>query len=40
MGLGLSIVYQIFERHKIEVSVDSCKNDYTCFQLTMPTSHS
>lgn len=38
MGLGLSIVYQIFERHGIHVQLDSTENEQTCFQLAMPVS--
>lgn len=37
MGLGLSIVYQIIERHQIEVAVDSEEGQFTEFQLSFPT---
>ena len=37
MGLGLSIVYQILERHQVEVSVDSSEGEFTEFQLSFPT---
>jgi len=36
MGLGLSIVHQILERHQVEITVDSVIDEYTNFVLLFP----
>ena len=36
MGLGLSIVHQIIERHHVEVTIDSEEGQFTEFQLSFP----
>ncbi|MGJ8697822.1 MAG: ATP-binding protein [Verrucomicrobiaceae bacterium] len=38
MGLGLSIVHQIMERHHIDVAIDSEEGRFTEFQLSFPDS--
>jgi signal transduction histidine kinase len=38
MGLGLSIVYQIFERHGIEAIIESDDGRFTEFQLSFPNT--
>lgn len=38
MGLGLSIVHQIIERHHIEVTIDSEEGQFTEFQLSFPAT--
>ncbi|MEJ6581347.1 MAG: ATP-binding protein [Akkermansiaceae bacterium] len=38
MGLGLSIVHQIIERHHAEVTIDSEEGQFTEFQLSFPSS--
>jgi len=40
MGMGLSVVYQIIERHRIEVAVDSEEGQFTEFQLSFPSNPS
>ena len=37
MGMGLSVVYQIIERHLIEVAVESEEGQFTEFQLSFPS---
>lgn len=36
MGLGLSIVHQIIERHHVHVTIDSEEGQFTEFQLSFP----
>ena len=38
MGLGLSIVHQVIERHHVEITVDSEEGQFTEFQLSFPKS--
>lgn len=37
MGLGLSIVHQILERHDVEIAVESEENEFTELQLSFPS---
>ena len=36
MGIGLSVVKNIIETHRWQISVDSKKNEGTCFTITIP----
>jgi len=38
MGLGLSIVHQIIERHEAEVKIDSIKGQFTQLEFSFPSS--
>jgi len=37
MGLGLSIVHQIFERHQVEFALDTEEGQFSEFQLSFPS---